>query len=44
MLTVTGGRERTAPRLGALLHSADFRVSTVIETGGPIRIVEAVAV
>lgn len=44
MLTVTGGRERTARRLGALLHSADFRLSTVIETGGPIRIVEAVAV
>lgn len=44
MLTITGGRERTARSLGALLHSADFRVSTVIETGGPLRIVEAVAV
>lgn len=44
MLTVTGGRERTARRLGALLHSADFRVSTVMETHGPIRIVEALAI
>ena len=44
MLTVTGGRERTACRLGELLHRAEFRVSTVIETTGPIRIVEAVAV
>lgn len=44
MLAITGGRERTARQLGALLHGAEFRVSAVLETAGPMRIVEAVAV
>jgi O-methyltransferase domain len=44
MLAVTGGRERTAGQLGKLLRGARFRPSAVIETPGPLRIVEAVAV
>ena len=44
MLALTGGRERTAAELGRLLHGSGFRLSTVIDTDGPIRIVEAVAV
>ena len=44
MLAVTGGRERTPDQLGELLESAGFGHSTVIETAGPLRIVEAVAV
>lgn len=43
MLCVTGGRERTAKQLGALLDSAGFRLSNVIQTSGALRIVEAVA-
>ncbi len=44
MLGSTGGRERTAPELGALLQGAGFRLSAVLETAGPVRIVEAIAV
>ncbi len=44
MLAITGGRERTARELGALLYAADFRLSAVIDTAGPLRIVEAIAV
>lgn len=44
MLAVTGGRERTASQLRELLGSAGFRVSTIIETSGAMRIVEAIAV
>ncbi len=44
MLAVTGGRERTAGQLGELLRAAGFRPTAVVETGGPMRIVEAVAV
>ena len=44
MLAVSGGRERTAPELGDLLHSADFRAGRVVETASTMRIVEAVAV
>jgi hypothetical protein len=43
MLAVTGGRERTGRQLGGLLEGAGFANSRVIETGGPLRIVEAVA-
>jgi len=43
MLAVTGGRERTGKQLGGLLEGAGFANSHVIETGGPMRIVEAVA-
>ncbi|HEV2760855.1 MAG TPA: methyltransferase, partial [Acidimicrobiales bacterium] len=43
MLAVTGGRERTGKQLGGLLEGAGFTSSRVIETGGPLRIVEAVA-
>lgn len=44
MLSITGGRERTAGQLGQLLGSAGFRPTTVVETQSPLRIVEAVAV
>lgn len=43
MLAVTGGRERTGTQLGGLLEGAGFVDSHVIETGGPMRIVEATA-
>jgi hypothetical protein len=43
MLAVTGGRERTGSQLGRLLEAAGFADTTVIETAGPLRIVEAVA-
>jgi C-methyltransferase len=43
MLSVTGGRERTAKQLGELLNSAGFRLNNVIQTSGALRIVEAVA-
>ena len=44
LLAITGGRERTAGELSTLLHGAGFRSTAVIETAGPMRIVEAVAV
>lgn len=43
MLAVTGGRERTGKQLGVLLEGAGFTTSRVIETAGPLRIVESVA-
>ena len=43
MLAVTGGRERTGTQLGGLLEAAGFTNCRVIETAGPLRIVEAVA-
>ncbi len=43
MLAVTGGRERTGSQLGGLLEGAGFSDTRVIDTGGPMRIVEAVA-
>lgn len=44
MLSVTGGRERTPSEFGALLNRSGFRLEAVIETAGPLRIVEAAAV
>jgi C-methyltransferase len=44
MLAVTGGRERTAAGLGALLAAAGFRKTAVLPTHGPMQIIEAVAV
>jgi O-methyltransferase domain len=44
MLAITGGRERTPSQFSMLLESAGFRVSGVIDTSGPMRIVEAIAV
>jgi C-methyltransferase len=44
MLAMTGGRERTAQRLGELLTSSGFGDPTVIATEGPLSIVEAPAV
>lgn len=44
MLAITGGRERTADELRSLLREAGFRLTTVIDTDGPMRIAEAVAV
>ncbi len=42
MLSVTGGRERTATQLGALFDGAGFRLTRVIETAGAMRLVEGV--
>jgi len=42
MLAITGGRERTGDEFAKLLQSAGFVSSSLIETGGPLRIVEAV--
>lgn len=44
MLTMFGGRERTVSELRRLLDGCSFRLNRVLETGGPRRIVEAVAV
>jgi hypothetical protein len=41
MLTVTGGRERTARELGALLTTAGFHLDTVIDTPSSRRIAQA---
>ena len=41
MLTVTGGRERTASEFSALLDRAGFAVDRVVDTASPMRIVEA---
>jgi len=41
MLAVTGGRERTASELGVLFERAGLRAGEVVETAGPLRIVEA---
>lgn len=43
MLLVTGGRERTGGELNSLLRTAGFESPRVIDTAGPLRIVEAVA-
>ena len=43
MLTVTGGRERTASQFRELFERAGFRYGRVIETAGPLGIVEATA-
>jgi hypothetical protein len=43
MLTVTGGRERTASESAALLGRAGFTASAVTETAGPMSLVEAAA-
>lgn len=44
MLAVTGGRERSPSQLEKLLGSAGLRLSTLIETSGAMRIVEATVV
>jgi C-methyltransferase len=44
MLSVTGGRERTASQLSELFDRASFHIGTVTETAGPMRIVEAISV
>jgi hypothetical protein len=44
MLSVTGGRERTAGELGELFERAGFRPAGVTETAGAMRIVEGTAV
>jgi C-methyltransferase len=44
MLTFTGGRERTLDQFDVLLATGGFRLGSMIETSGPMRIVEAVAV
>jgi hypothetical protein len=42
MLTVTGGRERTAAQYGQLLDAAGFRLKSVKPTVTPFDILEAV--
>jgi len=42
MLAVSGGRERSPDRLGEVLDSADLRLARIIETTGPMSIIEAV--
>ena len=44
MLAVTGGKERTVSQLSELFDRAGFSDGTVIETAGPLRIVEATTV
>lgn len=44
MLAVTGGRERSASQFAKLLDSAGLRLSSVVETPGSLRIVEATVV
>jgi SAM-dependent methyltransferase len=44
MLAVTGGLERTEVQYASLIEAAGFRLERVIETKGPISIVEACAV
>jgi hypothetical protein len=41
MLTVTGGRERTHSQFATLLESAGLTLVNVIDTGGPLKIIEA---
>ena len=44
MLAVTGGRERTATELNELFDRAGLSGGTVLETAGPLRLVEATTV
>jgi hypothetical protein len=44
MLTFTGGRERTLDQFDVLLTGAGFHTESMVETSGPMRIVEAVAI
>jgi O-methyltransferase domain/Dimerisation domain len=44
MLVMTGGQERTQSEYGALLAQAGFRLSSVIPTGSPFHVLEALAV
>jgi C-methyltransferase len=43
-MAITGGRRRTGKELTMLLRDAQFRVIAVLDTDGPMRIVEAIAV
>ncbi len=42
MLAATGGRERSPEQLEKLLNSADLRLNRIIETTGPMSIIEAI--
>ena len=44
MLTMTGGRERTAAEYGALLEKAGFKLNRVVSTESFMSVVEAVPV
>lgn len=41
MLAVTGGRQRSPAKLGALLHRAGFALQRVLPTTGPMHVLEA---
>jgi C-methyltransferase len=43
MLAVTGGRERTASQFSELFRQSGFGEGTMIETGGPLRMIETTA-
>lgn len=44
MLAVTGGHERTPGSLERLLTATGFRLTAVLDTGGPLRVAEAIAI
>jgi hypothetical protein len=44
MLALTGGRERTPEQFDAVLHAAGLSRTRVVDTAGPLRIVEAIPV
>ena len=44
MLAVSEGRERSPNQLEKLLDSADLRLASIIETTGPMSIIEAVTI
>lgn len=44
MLVVAGARERTAAEYGRLLHQSGFRLDRIVDTVGPVSIIEAIAI
>jgi hypothetical protein len=44
MLVVADARERTAAEYGRLFDQAGFRLNRVVDTVGPISIVESIAI
>jgi hypothetical protein len=41
MLAITGGRERSPAQLATLLDRSGLQLRSVLDTAGPLRIVEA---
>ncbi|HZF51274.1 MAG TPA: methyltransferase [Polyangiaceae bacterium] len=42
LVVTTGGRERTAKEFEELVRRAGFRLSRIVETSGPVQIIEAI--